>query len=68
VVGHGVHEQEGIIGIRILSFGPKALSLGIMRKTLENAYRRRNNLNRYTDSFRILNGENDGMPAVVIDV
>jgi len=51
-----------------LSFGSKDLSLGILRKTLENAYRRRNNLNRYTDSFRILNGENDGMPAVVIDI
>jgi 23S rRNA (cytosine1962-C5)-methyltransferase len=67
IVGHGVYQAEGAVGIRILTRGaerPTAASLGA---TLDAAIARRAPLAAETDAVRLVHGESDGLPGVVID-
>lgn len=67
-VGLGVYDPEGLIAIRVLSFGQKPWSLSGLKEKLSQAIEKRKNLQKYTGAFRLLHGENDGFPGIVIDV
>ncbi len=69
VVGHGIYAKEGLIGIRLLKRGEHPAGLSWLRKTLEKAWIKRAEwarINRY-EGVRLLHGESDGIPGVVID-
>jgi 23S rRNA (cytosine1962-C5)-methyltransferase len=63
IVGYGIYHREGGVGIRVL--GP---TLPDVRETVAQAVRRRRKLQNETDAYRVINGENDGLPGVVLDV
>jgi len=68
IVGHGIYEGEGAIGIRVVARGgdrPDAASLG---RAVDAALARRQGLRAETDAFRAIHGESDHLPAVVVDV
>ena len=67
VIGHGIFEIEGAIAIRILRFGPEPVDAAWLRGRLEVALAKRVDLAKRTTGIRLLHGESDGVPAVVVD-
>lgn len=68
VLGYGVFEKEGLIAIRVLKLGKTPPDSDWFGKKLETALGKRERLRTFTNSFRALHGENDGLPGVVLDV
>ncbi len=68
VVGYGIYEKEGLIGIRVLKKGKDPPGPEWFRSQLQTALKKRENLRKYTEAFRAIHGENDGFPGIVIDV
>jgi 23S rRNA G2069 N7-methylase RlmK/C1962 C5-methylase RlmI len=67
VVGHGFYEASGAIAIRILRRGPAPPDAAWLRGQLATAIARRAELATRTDAIRLVHGESDGIPAVVVD-
>jgi 23S rRNA G2069 N7-methylase RlmK/C1962 C5-methylase RlmI len=67
-LGFGIYDREGLIGIRVLKQGSPVPEPAWFGKKIEAALAKREKLRAYTDAFRALHGENDGLPGVVIDV
>jgi 23S rRNA (cytosine1962-C5)-methyltransferase len=67
VIGHGIYESEGAIAIRILRRGPDTPDATWLRAQLASALDKRAELARRTTGLRLVNGESDGLPAVVVD-
>jgi len=82
VIGHGIYEAEGAIAIRIVRKGPERPDAAWLKKQLTTALARRGitvrgdlpdtaygapNLASLTDGVRLVHGESDGIPAVVVD-
>lgn len=68
VLGYGIFEKEGLIGVRVLKRGAKPPTREWLHAQVDKAIERRKNVTGYTDGIRALHGENDGLPGVVIDV
>lgn len=67
VVAHGIYESEGAIAIRIVRRGPDRPDAAWVRSQLDVALARRVTLPSRTDAIRLVHGESDGLPAVVVD-
>ncbi len=67
VIGHGIFEAEGAIAIRMLRRGPERPDAAWFASQLTAARAKRTPLLARTDGVRVLHGESDGIPAVVID-
>jgi 23S rRNA (cytosine1962-C5)-methyltransferase len=67
VVAYGLFEAEGAIAIRILRRGPARPDAAWLRTQLAAALARRAPLAGRTDGIRLIHGESDGLPAVVVD-
>jgi 23S rRNA (cytosine1962-C5)-methyltransferase len=67
VVAHGMFEAEGAIAIRVLRRGPERPDAAWLRERLAAAAARRAPLAERTDGIRLVHGESDGIPAVVVD-
>jgi 23S rRNA (cytosine1962-C5)-methyltransferase len=67
VVGYGVYEATGAIAIRVLRLGPERPDAAWLRSQLAAAGARRAELAARTDGIRLVHGESDGLPAVVVD-
>lgn len=68
VVGHGIYQAQGAIAIRVLERGGRVPDAAWVAEKVAAALARRTALRGQTDAFRALNGESDGLPAVVVDV
>ena len=69
VLGFG-HYQTGSIAIRLLSFGDKQPDENFWKLKLQQALRLRNSTNLpslQTNAFRLIHGEGDGLPGLIID-
>lgn len=66
------HYQPGSIMVRIISFEKVKVDQSFWRKKLENALKLRKSLglfpNPYTNIFRLVHGEGDGLPGLIIDI
>jgi len=67
VIGYGIYEAEGAIAIRMLRLGAAAPDAAWLRATLRTAIAKRADLAATTDGIRLVHGESDGIPAVVVD-
>lgn len=67
VVGYGLYEASGAIAIRMLRRGPDAPDAAWLRARVAAAVARRAALAERTDGLRLIHGESDGLPAVVVD-
>jgi len=67
VIGYGIYEAEGAIAIRVLRLGEAAPDAAWVRNQLALALGRRNALAARTDAVRLVNGESDGLAAIVVD-
>jgi 23S rRNA G2069 N7-methylase RlmK/C1962 C5-methylase RlmI len=68
IAGYGIFEKDGLIAIRTLKRGSRVPDPAFVRERVRQALAKREALRRYTDAFRAIHGENDGLPAVVFDV
>ena len=67
VVAHGIYESDGAIAIRILRRGAEPPDAAWLRAQLDAATTRREPLVMRTTGIRLVHGESDGIPAVVVD-
>lgn len=67
VLGYGMFETDGAIAIRILRRGAAKPDAAWAKQLLATALAKREALAKTTDGLRLVNGESDGLPAVVID-
>ena len=67
VVGHGVYEASGAIAIRVLRRGEAAPDAAWLHGRLAAAVARRADLARHTNALRLIHGESDDLPALVVD-
>ena len=65
------HYQIGSIAVRIVSFEKTAIDKSFWRRKIENAYRLRCDLNlgnERNNIFRLIHGEGDNLPGLIVDV
>lgn len=67
VLGYGMFEAEGAIAIRVLRRGGAAPDAAWAKERLAAALAKRTELAKATDGLRLVHGESDGLPAVVVD-
>jgi 23S rRNA G2069 N7-methylase RlmK/C1962 C5-methylase RlmI len=67
VIGYGLYEASGAIAIRILRRGAAPPDAAWLRDRLTAAVARRRELAIHSDAIRLIHGESDGLPAVVVD-
>jgi 23S rRNA (cytosine1962-C5)-methyltransferase len=67
VIGYGFYEASGAIAIRILRRGPAPPDAAWLRELLAAAVARRAALATRSDAIRLVHGESDGLPAIVVD-
>ena len=67
IVGHGVYEAEGAIAIRVVRSGTAPVDARYFRGRVAAAVAKRADLAEHADGIRLLHGESDAVPAVVID-
>ncbi len=66
-LGFGIYEAEGAIAIRVIRRGDHAPTATWVKQVLTAALAKRKELATQTDGVRLVHGESDGLPAVVID-
>ena len=66
------HCQVGSIAVRILTFKDESIDKDFWKQKFEDAYRLRKQLKLinppFNDTFRLVHGEGDGMPGLIVDV
>ncbi len=63
------YTQIGSIAVRLLSFEPTTIDSKFWQERIENAYQRRclAGLQNHTELFRLVFGESDGTPGLILD-
>ena len=68
VLGRGSFSPHGAIAVRLFVRGDGVVNAGFVRRRLEDALRlRRALVPDDTTAYRLINGEGDGLPGVVVD-
>ncbi len=63
------HYHDGSIMVRILTYEPEEIDVNFWKTRLGNAYAMRQDLHlTHTDSYRLVHGEGDGLPGLIVDV
>ncbi|HEY3404579.1 MAG TPA: class I SAM-dependent rRNA methyltransferase, partial [Ohtaekwangia sp.] len=69
-LGYG-HYQNGSIAVRVLSFGDEPLPDNFWEQRIARALRARKSSGLpadHTNAFRLIHGEGDGLPGLIVDV
>ena len=67
IVGHGVYEAEGAIAIRVVRSGAAPADARYFRGRVAAAIGKRAELATHGDGLRLVHGESDAVPGVVVD-
>ncbi len=65
------HYQKGTITVRIVSFGAVPPGNSVYRSKIKVAFAQRlatQVISEYTNAFRLVHGEGDGLPGLIIDI
>jgi len=66
-IGYGIYEAEGAIAVRIVRAGAGRPDAAWVRSQLAAALAKRAGVAGRTNALRLVNGESDGLAAVVVD-
>ncbi len=66
-VGHALYSDRSEIAIRMLNYGPEPVDRAFWRTRLEQAIRFRGTLDIDATAFRLVHGEADRLPSLVVD-
>lgn len=67
IVGYGIYDAEGAIAIRIVRRGEAKPDAAWLRSALKASLAKRAQLAARTNGVRLVHGESDGIPGVVVD-
>lgn len=69
VIAHGLASSEGPIAVRVWTRGDARIDTGLFRERLARAVKLRARwfTNSETDAYRVVHGEGDRMPGLVVD-
>lgn len=67
-VGTGLYQAEGGVAIRVFTLGQEQVTTDWLQERLRTAISLRSGLRQETDAFRLVNGEGDGLPGIVLDI
>ena len=70
IVGYG-HYQKGTITVRVLLFDQHPPAAEFWNKKIGRAYLQRTStcvISEATDSYRLIHGEGDGLPGLIVDI
>ncbi|HSL89686.1 MAG TPA: class I SAM-dependent methyltransferase [Ignavibacteriaceae bacterium] len=69
IIGKGAYSPDSQIRVRMWTFNPdEEIDMAFFSKKISCAIKLRKQLiNNYTNAYRIINAENDGLPGVVVD-
>ncbi|MBK7649724.1 MAG: class I SAM-dependent rRNA methyltransferase [Flammeovirgaceae bacterium] len=65
------HYQKGTITVRVIFFGTTPPSISIYQDKIKNALDQRLDtqvISEYTNSYRLIHGEGDGLPGLIVDM
>ncbi len=62
------HYHDGSIKVRILTFEEKEIDAAFWEEKLQNAYQMRQQLVIDANCYRLIHGEGDGLPGLIIDM
>lgn len=68
VVGTGIYQAQGGVAVRIFRHGRGPLNAEWLKQLVDRAIKARGDLPAQTNAFRVINGESDGLPGIVLDV
>lgn len=66
-LGRGIGSEAGPIAVRIWTHGERAVDRGLFRERLERAASLRRTMDERTNAYRVVHGEGDRMPGLVVD-
>ena len=68
-LGHGYFSDKGSIVVRLLTFGDEVFTADFWKKKLQAAWQVRTTLLDFsqTNAFRVIHGEGDGIPGLIVD-
>ncbi|MCB0403228.1 MAG: class I SAM-dependent rRNA methyltransferase [Bdellovibrionales bacterium] len=66
-LGFGIYEPHSVVGIRVLKTGSLPPTRDWLWQRVHNALVHRLPLYEQTDALRLVHGENDGLPGIVLD-
>ena len=67
-IARGLHSPKSQIRVRVLTWKPEALDYGFFSRRISQAYdARRDYLAASTNAYRLVNGEGDFLPGLIID-
>ncbi|MCB0406531.1 MAG: class I SAM-dependent rRNA methyltransferase [Bdellovibrionales bacterium] len=66
-LGFGIYDPHSVVGIRVLKTGSHAPTRDWLWQMVHTALTRRLPLYDETDALRLIHGENDGLPGIVLD-
>jgi 23S rRNA (cytosine1962-C5)-methyltransferase len=69
-LGSGIYSPDVNLCFRMLSLNHKTITQEEVKKRIERAYQLKKHLKRegYNNSYRLINGEGDLLPGLVIDI
>jgi 23S rRNA (cytosine1962-C5)-methyltransferase len=70
-LGIGHYQGGGSIAVRILSFSKKTIDITFWQEKISNAFHYRRSLGLLdddTNTYRLIHGEGDGIPGLIIDI
>lgn len=66
-IARGYYNKNSLISIRILSYRREDINIDFIRKRILKSNRRREILHKSQNAYRIVNGESDYLPGLIID-
>ncbi len=66
-LGFGIYQTSGVVSVRVFRLGDEPPDTKWFRKQVTKAIKKRENLRKYTSAWRVIHGENDGLPGIVVE-
>lgn len=66
-IGRGYYNKHSLIAVRILTYGKEEINYEFFRERILKSKERRNRISKTRNAYRIVNGESDYLPGLIID-
>lgn len=66
-IGRGYYNKHSLIAVRILTYGKEDINYEFFRERILKSAERRDRISKTRNAYRIVNGESDYLPGLIID-
>lgn len=67
MVGTGIYQAQGGVAVRVFRHGRGPFNVPWIKQVVDRALERRGEILAETNAYRVINGESDGLPGIVVD-